>query len=77
VFLTEEELPVEVRGFDVIGISHDNATALTTTYFKHCKVFEELTPDSTRTDHENPTVLQPAEEVRPYYSPKTFCAVGD
>lgn len=67
MLLSEQELTVEVRCLDVVGISDDYSSLLPTcTDLDHCEVFEELAAYRARTHHKYLRVLELLENIVSY-----------
>ena len=66
MLLSEEELPGQVGGFNVIGIRHGNHSLCP--HIDHREVFEDFTPYSTCSDDEGLHFLNFLEVLLPHYN---------
>ena len=64
MLLSEQELTVEVRCLDVVGISNDYSSLLPTcTNLDHCEIFEEFAAYRARAHHKYLRVLELLEDI--------------
>lgn len=57
MFLSEQELPIEVRIFDMVWICESYFTFLSCSKTNHCEVLQEFTSNGARTNHEQFRIL--------------------
>ena len=58
MFFSEEELPIEVGVFDVIGICERDLAIFSSAEADHGEVFQELASDGSCSDHEEFGILK-------------------
>ena len=66
MLLSEQELPIQVRDLDDVGIGHRDHPLLASAEAKHCIVLKKLATDCPCSDHEDLAVLDSFEQIFSY-----------